>query len=521
MRIRGQEADLKNREDSAVVVADLAGAVYTVASVKRGERRRRPNPPFTTSTLQQDAGQKLGMTAARTMRVAQDLYEGIDVGEGGAVGLITYMRTDSVTVAQEAQFEARALVAEQFGPEYVPSEPNVFKTRAKNAQEAHEAIRPTSVRRTPSALQGKLSPEQFRLYELIWQRFMASQMAAAVYDTLTVDIEAGQPAAAERPYLFRVSGSSVRFPGFLAVYAGGASGPAENGGSGEREGVRDEDRRSGGEKENGGGEPVLPAISATLPLLLPAEPLDLLRLLPEQHFTQPPPRFTEATLVKMLEENGIGRPSTYAAIISTILERGYVGRSEKKLVPTDLGFTVNDLLVKHFDTIFNVGFTADMEEHLDTIAHGEEEMAPVLGNFYALFEPQLREAERTMEKVAVEPEKVGEPCPDCGADLLIKLGRFGKFIGCANYPTCRFTRPLVAKIDVKCPKDGGDVAERRTRNGRVFYGCVNYPACDFTSWKRPLPQPCPHCGRLLVLAGKEWAECTACGKRTKVEQLSA
>ena len=521
IRIRGQEADLKNREDSAAVVADLAGAAYAVASVKRGERRRRPNPPFTTSTLQQDAGQKLGMTAARTMRVAQDLYEGIDVGEGGAVGLITYMRTDSVTVAQEAQFEARALVAEQFGPEYIPPEPNVFKTRAKNAQEAHEAIRPTSVRRTPSALQGKLSPEQFRLYELIWQRFMASQMAAAVYDTLTVDIEAGQPAAAERPYLFRVSGSSVRFPGFLAVYAGGASGPAENGGNGEREGVRDEDRRSVGEKENGGGEPVLPAISATLPLLVPAEPLDLLRLLPEQHFTQPPPRFTEATLVKMLEENGIGRPSTYAAIISTILERGYVGRSEKKLVPTDLGFTVNDLLVKHFDAIFNVGFTADMEEHLDTIARGEEEMAPVLGNFYALFEPQLREAERTMEKVAVDPEKVGEPCPDCGADLLIKLGRFGKFIGCANYPTCRYTRPLVAKIDVKCPKDGGDIAERRTRNGRVFYGCVNYPACDFTSWKRPLPQPCPHCGKLLVVAGKEWAECTACRKRTKLEALGA
>jgi DNA topoisomerase-1 len=226
-------------------------------------------------------------------------------------------------------------------------------------------------------------------------------------------------------------------------------------------------------------------------------------------------------LVKTLEENGIGRPSTYAAIISTILERGYVGRSEKKLVPTDLGFTVNDLLVKHFDTIFNVGFTADMEEHLDTIARGEEEMAPVLGNFYALFEPQLREAERTMEKVAVEPEKVGEPCPDCGADLLVKLGRFGKFIGCANYPACRFTRPLVAKIDVKCPKDGGDVAERRTRNGRIFYGCVNYPACDFTSWKRPLPQPCPHCGKLLVVAGKEWAECTACGKRTKLEALGA
>ena len=521
IRIRGQEADLKHREDSAAVVADLAGAAYAVASVKRGERRRRPNPPFTTSTLQQDAGQKLSMTAARTMRVAQDLYEGIDVGEGGAVGLITYMRTDSVNVAQEAQSEARALVTEQYGPEYVPPEPNVFKTRAKNAQEAHEAIRPTSVRRSPAALAGKLSPEQYRLYELIWQRFMASQMAAAVYDTLTVDIEAGQPAAAERPYLFRASGSSVRFPGFLAVYSGGASGPVESSGNGDRDGARDDDRSSAAERESSSVEALLPAISATLPLLVPAEPLDLLRLLPEQHFTQPPPRFTEATLVKMLEENGIGRPSTYAAIISTILERGYVGRSEKKLVPTDLGFTVNDLLVKHFDTIFNVGFTAGMEEHLDTISRGEEEMTPVLRNFYAFFEPQLREAERTMEKVAVEPEKVGEPCPDCGGDLLIKLGRFGKFIGCANYPTCRFTRPLVAKIDVKCPKDGGDIAERRTRNGRVFYGCVNYPACDFTSWKRPLPQPCPQCGKLLVVASKEWAECTACEKRTKLEALGA
>ena len=521
VRIRGQEADLKGREDSETVVAGLAGAVYTVASVRRGERRRRPNPPFTTSTLQQDAGQKLGMTAARTMRVAQDLYEGIDVGEDGSVGLITYMRTDSVNVAQEAQTEARAQIAEQFGPEYVPPEPNIYKSRAKNAQEAHEAIRPTSMRRIPAALQGKLAPDQLRLYELIWQRFMASQMAAAVYDTLTVDVEAGQPAETERPYLFRASGSSVRFPGFLAVYSGGATGPVENSGNGDRDGARDDERRGAGEKENGGGEVAPLTLSATLPLLLPAEPLDLLRLIPEQHFTQPPPRYTEASLVKMLEENGIGRPSTYAAIISTILERGYVQRSEKKLAPTDLGFTVNDLLVKHFDTIFNVGFTAGMEEHLDTISRGEEEMVPVLRTFYALFEPQLRDAERTMEKVAVEPEKIGEPCPECGADLVIKIGRFGKFIGCANYPTCRFTRPLVTKIDVKCPKDGGDVAERRTRNGRIFYGCANYPTCDFTSWKRPLAQPCPNCGKLLVAASKEWAECIACGKRVRLEALGA
>ena len=522
IRIRGQEADLKRRDDTAAIVADLAGAAYTVASVKRGERRRRPNPPFTTSTLQQDAAQKLGMTAARTMRVAQDLYEGIDTGDG-VVGLITYMRTDSVNVAGEAQIEARALIAEQFGPEYVPPEPNVYKARAKNAQEAHEAIRPTSVRRAPAALRSRLTPDQARLYELIWQRFVASQMAPAVYDTITADIEAGRPAAAERPYLFRASGSSVRFPGFLAVYAGGAPGPAESGKAGERENGRDGERENGGagERENGGRDALPLSSSPTLPLLAAGEPLDLLRLLPEQHFTQPPPRYTEASLVKMLEENGIGRPSTYAAIISTILERGYVERSDKKLVPTELGFTVNDLLVKHFDNLFNVGFTATMEEHLDGISRGEEQMVPVLRDFYAFFGPQLQDAERTMEKVAVEPEKIGEACPECGGDLVIKLGRFGKFVGCANYPTCRFTRPLVNKIGVKCPKDGGEMLERRSRQGRVFYGCANYPACDFTSWKRPLPQPCPSCGGMLAVASKEWAECTVCKKRVKLEGLAA
>ncbi len=525
IRIRGQEADLKNRDDAAAVVADLEGAAYTVAGVKRGERRRRPNPPFTTSTMQQDAAARLGITAARTMRLAQDLYEGIDIGDGGAVGLITYMRTDSVNVAAEAQAEARALIAEQYGPDYIPPEPNVYKSRAKNAQEAHEAIRPTSVRRTPAMLRDRLSPEQFRLYELIWQRFVASQMAAAVYDTLTVDVAAGpfgtaqdRPAKGlDRPYLFRANGSTVRFPGFLAVYAGGAAGPGENGKTvaGERNGsaaAADSEGRGNGEAEVSGTVPQ----STTIPAALAeGELLDLLRLLPEQHFTQPPPRYTEASLVKTLEENGIGRPSTYAAIISTILDRGYVARADKKLVPTDLGFTVNDLLVKHFDSLFNVGFTASMEEHLDGIARGEEQMAPVLQEFYNFFGPQLQEAERTMEKVAFEPEKIGEACPDCGSDLVIKQGRFGKFVGCSNYPTCRFTRPLIAKIGVKCPKDGGELAERRTRNGRTFYGCLNYPACDFTSWKRPLPLPCPNCGGLLVQGGKDWAECTVCGKRMK------
>ncbi len=517
IRIRGQEADLKNRDDTQAVVAELETAVYRVAGVKRGERRRRPNPPFTTSTMQQDAAAKLGMTAARTMRVAQDLYEGVDVGEGGAVGLITYMRTDSVNVAAEAQAEARGLIAEMFGPEYLPAEPNVYKSRAKNAQEAHEAIRPTSVRRTPAMLRDKLTPEQFRLYELIWRRFMASQMAAAIYDTLTVDVAAGPDAAAEPPYLLRASGSTVRFPGFLAVYSGGASGPADNGVA---EGGQRQNGDGGGNGSGGGNGEAESGEAAAPPPAIPGdlvegEPLDLLRLLPEQHFTQPPPRYTEASLIKALEEHGIGRPSTYATIISTILERNYVQRTDKKLVPTDLGFTVNDLLVKHFDAVFNVGFTATMEEHLDSISRGEEQMVPVLQAFYDFFAPQLQMAERTMEKVTVEPEKIGEPCPECGGDLQIKLGRFGRFIGCSNYPTCRYTRPLSLKIGVKCPKDGGELVERRTRKGRVFYGCENYPACDFTSWKKPLPQPCSHCGGMLVVAGKDVAECTVCGQRAR------
>jgi len=518
VRIRGQEADLKNRADTDAILADLEAAAYRVAAVKRGERRRRPNPPFTTSTMQQDAGQKLGMTAQRTMRVAQELYEGLDIGEGGVVGLITYMRTDSVNVAAEAQAEARTLIAETFGPEFVPPEPNIYRTRSKNAQEAHEAIRPTSCRRTPQMLRDKLSRDQYRLYELIWQRFVASQMAAAIYDTVAVDVTAGPPGAAEQPYLFRASGSAVRFPGFLIVYAGGAAGPAEGAATAERENgtAAGQNGGAGKERENGDAEAGAAVQNPLLTQLATGEALDLLRLIPEQHFTQPPPRYTEATLVKALEENGIGRPSTYAAIISTIIDRGYVERQERKLVPTQLGYTVNDLLVQYFDPIFNVGFTATMEEHLDGIARGEEQMVPVLREFYESFAPQLAHAEQTMQKVAVEPEKIGEACPECGGELVIKQGRFGRFIGCANYPTCRYTRPLVARLGVKCPKDGGELVERRTRTGRVFYGCANYPQCDFTSWRRPLSQPCPKCQGLLVAAGKDWAECTACHERVKI-----
>jgi DNA topoisomerase-1 len=374
-------------------------------------------------------------------------------------------------------------------------------------------------------LRDKLSRDQYRLYELIWQRFVASQMAAAIYDTMTVDVEAGPPAAAERPYLFRARGSKVRFPGFLVVYSGGAAGPDESQGRSERP----NDTGGNGKSESGPlvGEQGRTEGSAEdmaerdmPPDLSVGERLDLLRLLPEQHFTQAPPRYTEATLVKALEENGIGRPSTYAAIISTIIDRGYVERQERKLIPADLGYTVNDLLLQYFDSVFNVGFTAAMEEHLDGISRGEEQMVPVLREFYDFFRPQLQHAERTMEKVAIEPERIGEACPDCGGELLIKSGRFGRFIGCANYPACRYTRPLIARLGVACPKDGGDLVERRTRTGRVFYGCANYPKCDFSSWRRPLPQPCPKCRGMLVIVSKEWAQCSACSERVRMDALT-
>jgi DNA topoisomerase-1 len=527
IRIRGEEADLKGRQDAEAVLADLEGAIYVVSSVKRGERRRRPNPPFTTSTLQQDAAQRLGMAAARTMRVAQELYEGIDTGDGeGPVGLITYMRTDSVNVAQEAQAEARALIAAKYGSDYLPSEPNVYRSRAKNAQEAHEAIRPTSSHRLPATLRERLSRDQYRLYELIWQRFVASQMAAAIYDTMTVEVEAGSSSLSERPYLFRARGSKVRFSGFLVVYSGGSTGP-ENGSQGPE--ASDGAARSAGaapplqdlRQQPGDAAPWREELAEQeiLPDVAPGEELDLIRLLPEQHFTQPPPRYSEATLIKTLEENGIGRPSTYAVIISTILDRGYVAREDRKLVPTELGTTVNDLLVKYFDTIFNVGFTAGMEEHLDGIARGQEQMVPVLRDFYAFFQPQVEHAERTMEKVLVAPEKTGETCPKCGGDLVIKAGRYGRFVGCSNYPACSYTAPLVSKVGVPCPKDGGEIVERRSKKGRLFYGCANYPACDFVSWKRPLPQRCPNCGGLLVAASKTVAECTQCAARVAIEAV--
>jgi DNA topoisomerase-1 len=448
--------------------------------------------------MQQEASRRLGFTAKRTMRIAQQLYAGVEIGDEELVGLITYMRTDSVNVAAAAQEEARAYIAERFGAKYRPAKPRRYKTKAKGAQEAHEAIRPTSVHRVPKAMKQYLSRDQYRLYDLIWKRFLASQMSSAIFDTVSVDIVASSelqapddetkvadlrhPSLATPDYLFRATGSSIRFRGFLVVY----------------EEARDED-----EAPDEGEGKILPPLSA-------GEILDLLRLLPEQHFTKPPPRYSEATLVRTLEEYGIGRPSTYAPIVSIIQTRGYVEREDRRLFPTELGFIVNDIVVKHFPDIINVDFTARMEAELDLIASGEREWVPMLQEFYGPFEKAVEQAALTMEKVDIGEQSTGEMCEKCGHPMVVKFGRYGKFIACSNYPECRNTKSYQIKTGVACPECGGDLVEKRTRRKRVFYGCSNYPECEFSTWKRPLPQPCPNCGGLLTAAGKERAKCVKC-----------
>jgi len=488
-RIRGEKVDLKDEAVTQTVVDKLEQSTYVVTSVKRGQRRRRPSPPFTTSTMQQETSRRLRFTPRRTMRIAQQLYEGIALDGNDLVGLITYMRTDSTNVAEQAQAEARNYIAQRYGEKFLPPKPPVYKTRAKGAQEAHEAIRPTSVFREPETIKEYLTRDQYRLYRLIWQRFVASQMEQAVYDTITVEVLAG-PEGGERPYLFCASGSILRFPGFLVVY----------------EEAKDEDAA----KE----EP-----SQQIPPLTVDEVLDLVRLIPQQHFTQPPPRYTEATLVRALEKYGIGRPSTYAPILATIQQRGYVQRDGRRLAPTETGFLVNDLLVEHFMEVLDYGFTAQMEEHLDEIAAGQREWVPVVREFYIPFKQRLDEADRKIEKVDLEPQEIGRDCPECGQPLIIRWGRYGKFIGCKGFPECRYTEPWLEKVGVACPQCGGDLVEKRTRKGRVGYGCINYPDCEFWVWKRPLPQPCPACGGLLTEGRKGWAKCIACEEKFEIASL--
>ena len=423
------------------------------------------------------------------MALAQQLYEGIDIGNGGAVGLITYMRTDSTNISKIARDEARKYIEGRYGKQFLSQEPRKYKTKTQRAQEAHEAIRPTSVKRSPELMKKHLNRDQLRLYKLIWQRFVASQMASAVYDTVVVKIKG---LSANHEYLLRISGSTMKFQGFREVYKEFAN---ANG-------------REKSQKE------------VKIPSGLRVDQVQhLVQLLPEQHFTQPPPRYSEASLVRLMEEYGIGRPSTYAPILATLQQRGYVERREKRLHPTEIGFVVNDLLTENFPDILNVGFTADMEENLDKIASGDLEWVDVISDFYGPFSRDLEEADKKIPKINTEPEMVGRDCPKCGHNLIIRYGRYGKFISCSNFPACRYTEPWLEKIGVHCPLDEGEIVQRKTRKGRTFFGCVNYPDCEFTSWKRPLAAPCPNCGGLLVESNKDHAQCTQCEKKFHLNEL--
>ena len=490
VRVNGEEPNLPGQVNVNVILEHLEKAEYAISKIKRGERRRKPSGPFITSTLQQEASRKLGFTARKTMSVAQQLYEGLDIGEGGSTGLITYMRTDSTNIAEQAQIEAREFILGTYGSQYVPSVSPVYKTRAKSAQEAHEAIRPTSVLRKPEKIKDLLSRDQFRLYQVIWQRFVASQMEAAIFDTLSVDVMATH---VHQEFLFRASGSTMRFPGFMVVY----------------EEAKDEDQKT---DEN--EEVKIPAN------LEEGQRQELIRLLPEQHFTQPLPRFTEASLVQALEEYGIGRPSTYAPILTTIQARGYVFRENKRLIPTETGFLVNDLLTEYFDNIVDVGFTAGMESKLDKVAAGESEWTKVVSDFYQSFEPQVARAQKEMPENKTEMEKIGRTCPLCGHDLVIRWGRFGKFISCSNFPECRYTEAWLDKMDIHCPVcETGEIVRRKSRKGRIFYGCSRYPDCTFTSWKEPVKTPCPSCQGLLVITNKKKVQCLNCQEEFLIEEI--
>jgi DNA topoisomerase-1 len=491
-RINGQEISLPTQGAVEPIVRDLEKSEYVVDEIRLGQRKRKPAPPFTTSTLQQEASRRLGFTARRAMNIAQQLYEGVAIDQEGEVGLITYMRTDSTNISEQARAEAKDFIVKTYGKEYYPDPPNAYGKKSKGAQEAHEAVRPTGVMRSPEAIKPHLSKDQFNLYRLIWQRFVASQMEQAVYDTISVDILAGLPGGS-KPYLLRTSGSTLRFPGFLAVYGD----------------VPDEENPEDSD------------LNRIFPALVNGDPLDLLDLLPEQHFTQPPPRFTEASLVKAMEEDGIGRPSTYAPILNTIQERGYVLREGKLLLPTEVGVLVNDLLVAFFPDVVGIDFTARMEDQLDQIASGEQAWVPLISEFYVPFKSEVQRAFAEVPAAQLESEQVGRDCPTCGSPLIIRWGRFGKFIGCSTFPTCRYTEPWLEKMGVACPLDGGDLIERRSKRGKVFYGCANYPTCEWTSWKKPLPDPCPQCGGLLVVHNKEKALCTACNHMLRLDELAS
>jgi DNA topoisomerase I len=482
-KINGTDPQLGSESIVEPIIEDMRKAIYTVDSIKHGKRKRNPSAPFITSTLQQDASRKLGFTARKTMAVAQQLYEGIELDGQGTTGLITYMRTDSTNISNEARNEVRNYIKTQYGDSFLPETPPHYKTRTQSAQEAHEAIRPTSIYRLPNSIKQYLTRDQFKLYQLIWQRFIASQMTPAVYKTLAVEI-VGQ--GQKDQYLLRATGSQLEFQGFLYIYEEG----------------KDEDLTD----EEDGDSDRIPVDD-----IKENQRQHLQELYPEQHFTQPPPRFTEASLVQVLEENGIGRPSTYAPILSTIQNRGYVVREDKRLFPTETGFLVNDLVVDFFPNVVDIGFTSRLEDQLDMIASGDTGWVEVIGEFYESFSDRLEHAEAAMPEKKAELEKIGRACPQCGHDLVLRFGKYGKFISCSNFPDCRYTEPYLEKIGMTCPVcEEGEVVRRKTKKGRTFYGCSRYPDCDFTSWKQPVPTPCPQCQGTLVLSNKRHVQCMQC-----------
>ena len=457
---------IKNQEQTQQIADAVKNAPFTVKSIKRGSRKRSPAPPFTTSTLQQEASRKLNMTARRTMSIAQQLYEGVEVSGQELTGLITYMRTDSLRLSEEAVGEARQFITGRYGAQYCPKQPRRYKSGG-GAQDAHEAIRPVNVNLTPEDVKNDLRPEQYRLYKIIWDRFVACQMENALYDTLGIDIESGG-------YLFRASNTAVKFPGFMAVYVEG----------------RDDDDE---EKEE------------ALPDLTEGEKLKLLEMLPGQHFTQPPPRYTEASLIKTMEEKGVGRPSTYAPTISTILYREYVRKDGKALIPTPLGEVVTGLMKDKFKDIINIEFTAGLEQSLDEIGEGHKQWKQMLAEFYSEFAGQLEKAEKDLDgsRIKIPEEPTDIVCELCGRNMVIKYGRFGRFLACPGFPDCKNTKPLAEQTPGECPKCGGMILKKKSQKGYTYYGCTNHPKCDFMTWDVPTAERCPECGNTIFkLSGR-------------------
>ncbi|MBQ4865578.1 type I DNA topoisomerase [Priestia megaterium] len=480
---QGKKVELSNENDVTNIVKQLDGNEFSISKVTKRERKRNAAPSFTTSSLQQEAARKLNFRAKKTMMIAQQLYEGIDLGKEGTVGLITYMRTDSTRISETAQTEARDYITNAYGNQFVATEKRKEKKNS-NAQDAHEAIRPTSALRKPGEVKEFLSRDQYRLYKLVWERFVASQMAPAIMDTMAVDLK-------NRDVTFRANGSKVKFPGFMKVYVEGNDDQVE-------------------EKEN------------LLPDLEEGEVAYSKDIDEKQHFTQPPPRYTEARLVKTLEELGIGRPSTYAPTLDTIQKRGYVALDNKRFVPTELGEIVLELVLEFFPEILDVEFTAKMENDLDEVEDGNVQWVRVIDEFYSDFEKRLEHAEKEMREVEIKDEPAGEDCEECGSPMVYKMGRYGKFMACSNFPDCRNTKPIVKEIGVKCPKcEEGNIVERKSKKKRTFYGCDRFPGCDFVSWDKPIARKCPTCENLLVEKKQKKGTqvvCTSCDYKEEAQQ---